>query len=105
MATLLGGIVLLAPVRVALPASAQSADYFVEAFGDPLDFSNQEDAILNTNDAMMFGTTNRSMSDGQLHFDTAGIFRFDARGRATQPAFRTDAKVAACRSTPPDSGG
>lgn len=72
--TALAGLSAVTP----LIASAQTvSDYHLEAFGDPMDFSNQEDAILNTTEAMMLGTSNRSISDGQLHFDSAGIFRFD----------------------------
>jgi hypothetical protein len=61
-------------------ASAQSeADYHVAAFGDPLDFSNSEDLVINVDEAMFTGAVNKSISDGQLHFDAAGSgpFSFD----------------------------
>ncbi len=61
------------------PASAAQAgdDYHLDAFGDPMDFSNQEDLVLDTNEAMFVGGTNKSIEGGQLHFDTAGPFQFD----------------------------
>jgi hypothetical protein len=64
---------------VPAPASAQStgADYHVDAFGDPLDFSNPEDLVINTEEAMFVGGTNKSIADGQLHFDANGPFQFD----------------------------
>jgi hypothetical protein len=61
-------------------ASAQSsADYHLAAFGDPMDFSNPEDIVINVDEAMFTGATNKSISDGQLHFDAAGPgpFSFD----------------------------
>lgn len=58
-------------------ALAQSADYHLEAFGDPMDFSNQEDLVIDTDEAMFVGGTNKSISDGQLHFDANGAFQFD----------------------------
>jgi hypothetical protein len=66
--------------QVALsPASAQSAgaDYHVDAFGDPLDFSNPEDLVITTEEAMFVGGANKSITDGQLHFDATGPFQFD----------------------------
>ncbi len=61
------------------PAQAQSgqSDYFVSAFGDPMDFSNQEDLVTNTNEAMFVGGSNKSISDGQLHFDASGNYSID----------------------------
>jgi hypothetical protein len=64
---------------VPTPASAQSGvtDYHVDAFGDPMDFSNPEDLVINTEEAMFVGGTNKSIADGQLHFDANGPFQFD----------------------------
>jgi hypothetical protein len=79
IAGVLGAVVLGAGLVGASSVRAQTIDdYHLAAFGDPMDFSNPEDAILNTTEAMMIGTSNRSISDGQLRFDAAGIFRFDA---------------------------
>jgi hypothetical protein len=64
----------------AIAAMAQvPADYHLAAFGDPMDFSNQEDLVTNVDEAMFTGATNKSISDGQLHFDAAGTgpFSFD----------------------------
>jgi hypothetical protein len=76
-----GGLVLASSLSqvVPAPASAQSggADYHVDAFGDPLDFSNPEDLVINTEEAMFVGGTNKSIADGQLHFDASGPFQFD----------------------------
>ena len=60
-------------------ASAQAGgpDYHVEAFRDPLDFSNPEDMVIETEEAMFVGGTNKSISGGQLHFDANGPFQFD----------------------------
>ena len=59
--------------------SAQNAasDYHTEAFGDPMDFSNPEDLVINTDEAMFVGGSNKQMADGQLHFDANGPFQFD----------------------------
>lgn len=64
----------------AQPSAAQGSgdDYFVAAFGDPMDFSNPEDLVLDTNEAMFTGNAaNKSISDGQLHFDSVGATTFD----------------------------
>jgi hypothetical protein len=60
-------------------ASAQGTgvDYHVDAFGDPLDFSNPEDLVIDTEEAMFVGGSNKSISGGQLHFDANGPFQFD----------------------------
>ncbi len=58
-------------------AQAEGADYFAAAFGDPMDFNNAEDLVLNTDEAMFVGGTNKSIDGGQLHFDTNGAFQFD----------------------------
>jgi hypothetical protein len=68
--------VALAPVSVA-QAQSGAEDYFVAAFGDPMDFGNPEDLVINTDEAMFVGGTNKSISDGQLRFDTNGAFQFD----------------------------
>ena len=49
-------------------AQAAGQDYHLDAWGDPLDFSNREDQII-ADDAMLFQTSNASIADGQLHFD------------------------------------
>ncbi len=62
------------------PSVAQGSadDYFVAAFGDPMDFSNAEDLVINTNEAMFTGNAaNKSISGGQLHFDSVGATTFD----------------------------
>ena len=62
------------------PSVAQGSadDYFVAAFGDPMDFSNAEDLVINTNEAMFTGNAaNKSISRGQLHFDSVGATTFD----------------------------
>jgi hypothetical protein len=72
------GVVAQLLVPSAVPqASAQSLDYHVEAFGDPMDFSNPEDLVIDTDEAMFVGGTNKSISGGQLHFDANGAFQFD----------------------------
>jgi hypothetical protein len=58
-------------------ADAATDDYFVAAFGDPMDFSNPEDLVIDTGEAMFVGGYNKSISGGQLHFDTRGPFQFD----------------------------
>lgn len=59
-------------------SAAGESDYFVEAFGDPMDFSNNEDLVTNVVDEAMFvGATNKSISDGQLRFDSSKSFAFD----------------------------
>lgn len=66
--------------RVGSPAAVaqdNGADYHVEAFGDPLDFSNPEDLVIDTEEAMFVGGVNKSISGGQLHFDANGPFQFD----------------------------
>jgi hypothetical protein len=79
----LAGLVLaglgLTAVGVASPVAAQTgaADYFVSAFGDPMDFSNPEDLVINTDEAMFVGGRNKSIANGQLSFDTAGAWQFD----------------------------
>ena len=73
-------LVVVAALGPALPSVAQgsSDDYFVSAFGDPMDFSNQEDLVINTNEAMFTGNAaNKSISGGQLHFDSVGATTFD----------------------------
>jgi hypothetical protein len=61
----------------ATTVAADGADYFASAFGDPMDFGNQEDLVINTDEAMFVGGSNKSIGDGQLHFDTSGAFQFD----------------------------
>ncbi len=80
--SLVGAAMLAASLMsAALPATGASAglanDYHSDAFGDPMDFSNPEDLVINTNEAMFVGGSNKSISDGQLHFDAAGAFQFD----------------------------
>ena len=58
-------------------AATSGNDYHLDAFGDPMDFSNPEDLVLDTDEAMFVGGTNKSISGGQLHFDTSGPFQFD----------------------------
>jgi hypothetical protein len=65
------------PLTAETGATPNGADYFASAFGDPMDFSNNEDLVLNTDEAMFVGGTNKSIADGQLHFDTNGAFQFD----------------------------
>ena len=77
LATLLAAGSLLAPTYSPAQAQSGQTDYFVSAFGDPMDFSNQEDLVTNTNEAMFVGATNKSISDGQLHFDAAGNYSVD----------------------------
>ncbi len=82
-ATGLALAVVLAVASTTLPtlvrAAAQGAtdDYFVTAFGDPMDFSNPEDLVIDTDEAMFVGGSNKSISGGQLHFDADGPFQFD----------------------------
>ncbi len=86
IATALGFSLLADSTGALSPASAADrSDYHVAAFGDPMDFSNQEDLVINTNEAMFVGGTNKSISDGQLHFDTNGAFQFDP----VWPGFKT----------------
>ena len=67
----------LAPARPSV-AQGLADDYFVAAFGDPMDFSNPEDLVINTNEAMFTGNAaNKSISGGQLHFDSVGATTFD----------------------------
>jgi hypothetical protein len=68
-----------------IAAAAEQNDFHVDAFGDPMDFSNPEDLVINTNEAMFVGGTNKSIADGQLHFDTSGAFQFDP----VWPGFQT----------------
>ena len=78
--TLVGALLLGVGVFThAAPVAAQAGgeDYFVNAFGDPMDFSNAEDLVLNTDEAMFVGGTNKSIEGGQLHFDSSGAFQFD----------------------------
>ena len=59
-------------------AQGSADDYFVAAFGDPMDFSNPEDLVINTNEAMFTGNAaNKSLGGGQLHFDSVGATTFD----------------------------
>jgi hypothetical protein len=58
-------------------AQARGNDYFVDAFGDPMDFGNPEDLVINTDEAMFVGGQNKQIANGQLSFDTAGAFQFD----------------------------
>jgi hypothetical protein len=57
--------------------SASGDDYFVAAFGDPMDFSNNEDIVINTNEAMFVGGSNKSIANGLLQFDANGNFALD----------------------------
>ncbi len=53
-------------------------DYFTQVLGDPMDFGNQEDLVTNVvNEAPFVGATNKSIADGQLHFDSNGDFAAD----------------------------
>lgn len=55
-----------------LQAQAQTGtDYHLDAFGDPMDFSNAEDHVI-ANEAQLFGTSNAAISDGLLRFDANG---------------------------------
>lgn len=78
---------LLAPIPAQLNSASavDAADYHVAAFGDPMDFSNPEDLVITTNEAMFVGGSNKSISDGQLHFDANGAFQFDP----VWPGFKT----------------
>jgi hypothetical protein len=58
-------------------AQGAADDYFVAAFGDPMDFSNPEDLVIDTEEAMFVGGSNKQVSGGQLHFDASGPFQFD----------------------------
>ena len=73
-------VVVVAVLGPTLPSSAQGSgdDYFVTAFGDPMDFSNEADLVIKTNEAMFTGNAaNKSISGGQLHFDSVGATTFD----------------------------
>ncbi len=77
MTPVLAGATLFAGTANRALAQSPGTDYFVSAFGDPMDFSNQEDLVTDTNEAMFIGGTNKAISDGQLHFGTAGNYAVD----------------------------
>ncbi len=78
-AVVLVGTVLVGPSFRTPTALAQGSgsDYHLDAFGDPMDFSNPEDLVIDTEEAMFVGGSNKSISGGQLHFDANGPFQFD----------------------------
>ena len=78
-AVVLVGAVLVGPSFRTPTALAQGSgsDYHLDAFGDPMDFSNPEDLVIDTEEAMFVGGLNKSISGGQLHFDANGPFQFD----------------------------
>jgi hypothetical protein len=59
------------------PVAAQtsSGDYFVDAFGDAMDFSNSEDTVVAA-DGPMMGLTNATISGGKLSFNVPGAGYF-----------------------------
>ena len=77
LAPMFAGATLFAGTANRALAQSPGTDYFVSAFGDPMDFSNQEDLVTDTNEAMFIGGANKAISDGQLHFDTAGNYAVD----------------------------
>jgi hypothetical protein len=59
-------------------AQSLGDDYFTQVLGDPMDFGNQEDLVTNVVDEAPFvGASNKSIADGQLHFDVSGNFAAD----------------------------
>ena len=104
-AFLVSALIASVVVQSAVPlASAQSAsdDYFVEAFGDPMDFSNPEDHVI-ADDSMLFQARKASISGGQMHFDTDAQLTSHLSGRAIRRAFRTVGRAGSSRSTPAGS--
>ncbi len=67
----------LTSINATVARSQDNNDYHIEAFGDPLDFSNPEDHVL-ANDSMLYGMREASMSGGQLHLDLDGLGFFSA---------------------------
>jgi hypothetical protein len=68
---------LLMSTNTTVASSQDNSDYHLEAFGDPLDFSNPEDHVL-ANDSMLYGMREATMSGGQLHLDLDGLGFFSA---------------------------
>ena len=71
-ATLVAATLVIAPLWSATADNSASAagsavrDYFTDTFGDPLDYSNQQDHAL-VNEGPTQGTPESSISGGQLH--------------------------------------
>ncbi len=78
---LVAGSVLASPLLASSPSAtaagpAGQREFFADTFGDPLDYSNDEDVAL-VDEALIVGVASKpTMSDGQLHLKFNGLGYF-----------------------------